>query len=164
MAKYNMQDLIIRTPCEADAGRVEELLAYIAQLHREGRPDLFIGSGAKFDRAGVLALFADESSPVFVADDGSGRVVGYIICRLRSAPSNPSLRAVRTLYVEDLCVDPSCVKQGVGSALMRKAEAFAREAGCYNMDLNVWAFNTEAIAFYEKNGYSVQRSIMEKRL
>ena len=91
-------------------------------------------------------------------------MVGYIICRLRSTPSNPSLRAVRTLYVEDLCVDPSCVKQGVGSALMRKAEAFAREAGCYNIDLNVWAFNTGAIAFYEKNGYSVQRSIMEKRL
>ena len=92
-------------------------------------PDLFIGSGAKFDRAGVLALFADESSPVFVADDGSGRVVGYIICRLRSTPSNPSLRAVRTLYVEDLCVDPSCVKQGVGSALMRKAEGIRARSG-----------------------------------
>ena len=113
--------------------------------------------------AANFALFADEHSPVFVADDGE-TVVGYIICRLRSTPSNPSLRPIRTLYVEDLCVDPAHAGRGVGSALMRRAEDCAREAGCYNIDLNVWAFNTEAIAFYEKNGYAVQRSIMEKRL
>lgn len=151
------------TPRASDADRVVELLDYIAQIHREGRPDLFIGSGGKFDREAVLALFADEHSPVFVADDGE-TVVGYIICRLRSTPSNPSLRPIRTLYVEDLCVDPAHAGRGVGSALMRRAEDCAREAGCYNIDLNVWAFNTEAIAFYEKNGYAVQRSIMEKRL
>ena len=83
-----MQDLIIRTPCEADAGRVEELLAYIAQLHREGRPDLFIGSGAKFDRAGVLALFADESSPVFVA-----------VCAVRRPTRRCALSARCTLRI-----------------------------------------------------------------
>lgn len=158
-----LQNLTIRAPRASDADRVVALLDYIAQIHREGRPDLFIGSGGKFDREAVLALFADEHSPVFVADDGE-TVVGYIICRLRSTPSNPSLRPIRTLYVEDLCVDPAHAGRGVGSALMRRAEDCAREAGCYNIDLNVWAFNTKAIAFYEKNGYAVQRSIMEKRL
>ena len=128
-----LQNLTIRTPRASDADRVVELLDYIAQIHREGRPDLFIGSGGKFDREAVLALFADEHSPVFVADDGE-TVVGYIICRLRSTPSNPSLRPIRTLYVEDLCVDPAHAGRGVGSALMRRAEDCAREAGCYNID------------------------------
>ena len=139
-----LQNLTIRTPRASDADRVVELLDYIAQIHREGRPDLFIGSGGKFDREAVLALFADEHSPVFVADDGE-TVVGYIICRLRSTPSNPSLRPIRTLYVEDLCVDPAHAGRGVGSALLRLAKE-------HTPTLLYFGAQPGVEAFYEKNG------------
>ena len=80
-----MNNIKVRLPRESDAGRVEELLLYIAKLHRDGRSDLFIDAGAKFGRDEILALFADDDSPVFVAENGEGYVIGYIICRMKSS-------------------------------------------------------------------------------
>lgn len=159
-----MNNIKVRLPRESDAGRVEELLLYIAKLHRDGRSDLFIDAGAKFGRDEILALFADDDSPVFVAEDGEGYVIGYIICRMKSSAGNPSLKPVKRLYIEDLCVDPEYSGRGAGRALMARAEEYARAAGCHNLELNVWEFNSDAIEFYRKNGYTEQRRIMEKLL
>ena len=82
------------------------------KLHRDGRSDLFIDAGAKFGRDEILALFADDDSPVFVAEDGEGYVIGYIICRMKNSAGNPSLKPVKRLYIEDLCVDPGVFRKG----------------------------------------------------
>ncbi len=44
---------------------------------------------------------------------------------------------------------------------MERAVEQARELHCYNLDLNVWACNTDAIRFYEKIGMQKQRQYME---
>ena len=46
----------------------------------------------------------------------------------------------------------------------KTAEEYAIETGCDDLTLNVWGFNSGAKAFYEANGMSVQRMIMEKKL
>ena len=49
------------------------------------------------------------------------------------------------------------------AALKEKEEVgeFARKEGCYNVTLNVWSCNPEAMGFYEKCGLQVQKIGME---
>ena len=41
---------------------------------------------------------------------------------------------------------------------------FAREKGCYDITLNVWEGNDQALNFYRRNGFSVRKTVMEKIL
>ncbi len=64
----------------------------------------------------------------------------------------------------DLGVIEDARRTGVGSALMRAGEAWARERGLPVMSLDVWATNERARAFYETLGYSAESSCLFKRL
>ena len=68
---------------------------------------------------------------------------------------------VKTLYIDDLCVDENERGGGIGRALYEHVIAFAKEAGCYNVTLNVWAFNENAMRFYERLGLTPQSIHME---
>ena len=65
------------------------------------------------------------------------------------------------MWIDDLFVKEEARRDGVGSALLAHARAFAGEKNCDRLELNVWAFNEAAIAFYRKNGLNIQRCIME---
>ena len=47
--------------------------------------------------------------------------------------------------------------RGIGSALLRAAEAYAGETGSRSVLLHVEKTNTSAMRFYERSGYSVFR-------
>ena len=57
------------------------------------------------------------------------------------------------LMVETLAVDPAYRGMGIGTALLRKAEARARSMGKRTMSLGVIAENEGAIRLYERLGY-----------
>lgn len=71
---------------------------------------------------------------------------------------------VRTLYIDDLCVDERVRGLHIGKRLYEYVLAFAKEQGFYNVTLNVWADNVKAVGFYEKLGLRVQKIGMEKIL
>ena len=52
-----------------------------------------------------------------------------------------------------LYVQSPFLRQGVGSLLLRHAEAFARAAGASTLWLTAWVGNTRALAFYASRGY-----------
>ena len=153
---------MIRKAEEKDAPRVLELLQDIVRLHHEGRPDIFSGASPKYDEAALREKFRNENERIFVSVDANVRVNGYVMCVLEEK-DEPfyTQRPYRTLYVDDLCVDNTCRGQGVGRALMERAVEAAKELHCYNLDLNVWACNEDAIRFYEAIGMQKQRQYME---
>ena len=53
---------------------------------------------------------------------------------------------------------------GVGKALMQYAEDYAKECGCYNIELHVWELNPGALEFYKDFGMVPQYTSMEKVL
>ncbi len=53
---------------------------------------------------------------------------------------------------------------GVGTALMKAAEAWARDRGLDLLSLDVWSTNHAALAFYGRLGYSVGSLNLIKRL
>ena len=70
----------------------------------------------------------------------------------------------QTLYIDDLCVDERSRGHHVGSTLYRYVLDFARQSGCHNVTLNVWACNPKAQAFYERMGLTPYYIGMEQVL
>lgn len=154
----------IRRARETDTGGLLRLLRQVLALHHEGRPDLFKEGTQKYTEKELKTLLRDDSRPIFVCVDENEEVLGYAFCVFQQHTHDHILTDIKTLYIDDLCVDESCRGQHVGSALYRYVCNFAKENGCYNVTLNVWACNKTALAFYEHCGLTPQKIGMEKIL
>ena len=144
-----------------DIPRVLELLTQVNMVHHNGRPDIFKGPTTKYSAEELEALFQDGRRPVFVYRDDAGTVLGYAFCVMNEVKDNRLLQDIRTLYIDDLCVDENARGQGIGSALYQYVLDYARNEGCYNVTLNVWSLNGPAMKFYEKCGLKPQKVGME---
>ncbi len=154
-------ELNIRKAENRDIPRILELLSQVLEVHAKGRPDLFKSGTTKYDAAELEKILADKERPVFVAENGE--VLGYAFCvfQRHEERNTPNFT---TLYIDDLCVDEKSRGLHVGRSLYEYVLKFAKERGCYNVTLNVWACNESAMRFYEKCGLQVQKIGMEKIL
>lgn len=150
----------IRRAREEDLQGINSLLYQVLEVHHKGRPDLFYGGVKKYTDAEILEILKDPARPVFVAVE-EGSVLGYAFCVFQQEKASHVLTDVKTLYLDDLCVDEATRGKGVGKALFAYVKAFAKEEGCYNLTLNVWACNPSAMAFYEKCGLVPQKVYLE---
>ena len=83
---------------------------------------------------------------------------------LKYFPDDNILTDIKTLYIDDLCVDEGERGKHVGSAVYEHVLAYAKSIGCYNVTLNVWTCNKGAMKFYEKMGLVPQKIGLEKIL
>ena len=158
-----MTDVTIRRAVDADIPALDQLLFQVHQVHHEARPDLFKAGAKKYTDAQLRAILADDKTPVFVAERG-GAVVGYAFCIHKQFVNDNSMTDIKTLYIDDLCVDESSRGLHIGQQLYAYVIDYARANGYYNVTLNVWADNKPALHFYEKIGLRVQKIGMEKIL
>ena len=138
-----------------------KLLCQVLMVHHNGRPDIFKAGCKKYTDEELQSIILDNKTPIFVAVDEENQVAGYAFCIFQQHINNNILTDVRTLYIDDLCVDEKKRGMGIGTALFEYIVAYAKENGCYNVELNVWSFNKDAIRFYEKCGMVPQKTIME---
>ena len=154
---------MIRRALEKDIEKIEQLLSQVCLVHHNGRPDIF-KVGRKYGRAELIAMLTDESRPILVCVDESDTVQGYCFCIYQQHIDNSVLTDIKTLYIDDLCVDENTRGKHIGKTLYDYVLNFAKEIGCYNVTLNVWYCNKSAMAFYEKMGLTPQKIGMEKIL
>ena len=74
---------------------------------------------------------------------------------------NSVLTDIKTLYIDDLCVDENLRGKHIGKELYEAAVNLARNSGCNNLTLNVWSCNASAMKFYESQGLVPQKIGME---
>lgn len=154
---------MIRRAEEKDISGILGLLRQVLMVHHHGRPDIFKADSQKYNEEDLLNILADDSRPVFVAVEQE-KVLGYVFCIFQQHRDHSILTDIKTLYIDDLCVDEKARGQRIGTALYEHVLAFAKEQNCYNITLNVWAFNESARKFYEKLGLSPLKIGMEMRL
>lgn len=154
----------IRRAEERDMEGINNLLCQVLMVHHNGRPDLFKADAKKYTDEELKVILKDDSRPIFVSVDDQEQVMGYAFCVFQQHINNNILTDVKTLYIDDLCVDENIRGQHIGKKLYEHVLNFAKESGCYNVTLNVWACNESAIKFYEKCGLVSQKIGMEKIL
>ena len=150
----------IRRAKEKDLQQIKALLDQVDLVHHNIRPDLF-KVGRKYTDAEILKILQDEQRPVFAAVDETDTLVGYAFCIFICHQGDNVLTDIKTLYLDDLCVDETRRGERIGKALYEHVTAFAKEQGCYNVTLNVWEKNDGAKKFYESMGMQVQKTCME---
>ena len=139
-----------------------QLLLQVDMVHHNGRPDLFKGPATKYTEAELADILTNEKTPVFVlTDDTDSSVLGHAFCIMQQHENDHVLTDIRTLYIDDICVDENARRQHVGKRLYDAVLAYARKQGCYNVTLNVWSCNPGAQAFYESCGMKPQKIEME---
>lgn len=132
----------------------------VHKIHSDIRPDLFTVGEKKYTDEELERIIVDEQKPIFVAEH-NGKVKGYAFCIFRQNLESKSVTNIKTLYIDDLCVDEDTRGMHIGTKLYNHVIDFARKSGCYNVTLNVWAGNDGAMKFYERVGFKVQKIGME---
>ena len=151
----------VRRAQERDIPGILELLVQVDMVHHNGRPDLFKGPATKYNAEELVDIISDDSRPIFVCADDEGAVLGHAFCMHKQVLNDHVLTDVKTLYIDDICVDEKARGQHVGKALYDHVVAYAKENDYYNVTLNVWSCNEGAMKFYEAMGLKPQKVGME---
>ena len=152
----------VRRAQEKDMERIDALLMQVERIHHEGRPDLFRVGRKKYTDEELRELIHDDSRPILVAADEKDAVMGYAFCIFQQYQNHNIMTDIKTLYIDDLCVDETIRGRHIGRTLYDSVLEFARQNGCYNVTLNVWSCNPEAMRFYESCGLTPQKVCMEQ--
>lgn len=154
----------IRRANENDTAAINKLLLQVLTVHHNGRPDLFKANVKKYTDEQLIEILGDDARPIFVAEDDCGDVVGYAFCVFQQHVNDNILTDIKTLYIDDLCVDENKRGMHIGRQLYEYVLHYAKQSGCYNVTLNVWACNESAVKFYESCGLKPQKFGMEQIL
>ena len=153
----------IRLANNSDISGMIELLKQVGEVHHQIRPDLFRAGAQKYSESDLAELLKDENRPIFVGVE-DGRLLGYCFCIIEEVKDNPVLCDVKSLYIDDLCVDENIRGKHVGSRLYDHVCAYAKSIGCKSVTLNVWRGNDSAMKFYESRGMKPRKIYMETSL
>lgn len=156
--------MIIRRATTNDINGIDKLLLQVLTVHHNGRPDLFKSNSRKYNDDELIAIINDDTKPIFVASDEQNNISGYAFCIFQQHINDNILTDIKTLYIDDLCVDENTRGKHIGKQLYEYVLQFAKKSGCYNVTLNVWTCNENAKRFYEKQGLTPQKIGMEKIL
>lgn len=165
----------IRKAEKRDIPGIIALLHQVNMVHHVIRPDLFKPNTTKYDEQELEALLGDDSKPIFVyAEDtptdgkpvpvkgqAESVVLGHAFCQVTEVKNHGLLQDVKTLYIDDICVDEKARGRHIGKALYEFIRDYARSVGCHNITLNVWEGNDAAYHFYKSMGMGVQKTGME---
>lgn len=124
----------------------EKIVRLIAQFRKELKQLKGIESSIKIDQAREEFIeYMDGKFPVFVAEDKSKELLGYLVCRIDGD----------VVWVESLFTSYDSRRKGVGSKLFEKAEAKAKEWGGSTVYNWVHPNNDKIIQFLSKRRYNV---------
>ena len=151
----------IRRAEQKDMPGINNLLRQVLMVHHNGRPDLFKAGAKKYTDEQLAELIRDDKKPIFVCVDESEKVLGYAFCVWQQHLNSEILTDIKTLYIDDLCVDEAKRGQHIGKSLYEHVLAYAKENNFYNLTLNVWSLNEDAMKFYEACGLKPQKVGME---
>ena len=147
--------VLVRLAHSGDYDRIRELFTEGDEMNLAAMPDFFkpVDSTRRRRDEFFDLILADEKFSLIVADSG-GQVVGFLQAHIEEARRVPNLVSRETLFIDILMVTRAWRGNGVGKALMERTYGWGRERSADDVELNVYEFNAEALAFYERLGYT----------
>ena len=94
----------------------------------------------------------------------NGIICGFACVDYIDMPESPYRFERHFYHVGEFGVDKTFHRQGVATELVEFMKQHAKEKGFNQIELDVWEFNPEAIAFYEAVGFECIRRYMEMKL
>jgi ribosomal protein S18 acetylase RimI-like enzyme len=152
--------ITIRPARRGELGRVNELRRMVNDLHVAGRPAHFKPGFGPELQARLFEVFDSDRFGVIVAAEGA-EILGFAVVQYVHRPEGPYTLPLDFYHVEEFGVDPVHRRRGIATALVAYMKADAKARDFTRLDLDVWAFNDSALAFYEAAGFTTYRRYME---
>jgi diamine N-acetyltransferase len=154
----------IRRATVADASTLSRLTGPVQTLHAHAYPQIF---KQPFDDDAMThhyeQVLTSASNYVFIGEV-DGEAVGYVQALIVVRPENVFTFALEYINIDQISVNPEHQGKGYGTQLTGYVFELARAKGISRVTLTVWMFNTQAIRFYEKLGFSRVLGRMEINL
>lgn len=144
--------MIIRKAQRGDESAILDLIKGLADFEKE--PDAVANTAEKLG----ADLFDKKLCECLVIAFPE-RIIGFAIYYIAYSTWKGPI-----LYLEDLYVLPEYRGTGAGSKLFDEVVSIARERNCARMDWQVLDWNTDAIAFYERKGATIDKDWYNGRL
>ena len=153
--------ITVRHALREELPRVNGLRRQVNELHVEGRPDIFRPGFCEELRQHVVELFDHPESSAVIVALVDGVVAGFASVQYVHRPQSPYNNPQDLYHVQEFGVDAAFRRRGVATALVDFMRADARERGFARIDLDAWAFNEGALAFYRRAGFRPYRWYFE---
>lgn len=157
-----VKNMKLRAAARGDLEALTVLNAEVQRLHVGLHPQYFKPPA---NNAEVKEFFqktlADPANTIIIAETDKG-AIGYVWLELQEKPETSLKRAVRRLYVHHLAVSPNARRKGVATALMEQVGAHAASQGIFEILLDTWAANKDALDFFAACGFEPLRIVQRK--
>ena len=152
----------VRLATIEDAEVILRQTSSVQQLHTNALPDIFKPPSAElFPRSKLAVLLRDENAVVAVAEI-DGKVVGHIYAAVTNRAESAFNQASAHMYIHQIGVDDDARRRGVGTALIDFVRDRTRALGLRTIQVDHWAFNGRARAFFEASGFSPLKVILRQ--
>jgi GNAT superfamily N-acetyltransferase len=145
------RDFTIRPGRREDAEEAARLWMQSAQEHTGLDRIYATAPGAERVMRRFLADLTSSSHSFLFVAELAGRTVGFISGELREG--SPTFRQKTWASVDDVFVEPDYRNRGLGRALLKSVEAWAKERGANGISLQVAAANGRGRKFYGELGF-----------
>lgn len=152
--------MIVRFAKESELDRVNELRKQVNDIHVEGKPEVFKAGFGEELRDFIKVIWNDPEQEIVVAEDG-GVICGFAVLHHINKPETPFMKERDFIDIDEFCVDKDHRRKGAASEMVSFIKEFAKEKGFGRIELNMWEFNQDALAFYEAAGFKTFRRYME---
>jgi GNAT superfamily N-acetyltransferase len=145
----------ISRPTLNDVEAIASLQEEVHTLHVANAAWYFLAADRSLLAEATRARLLDESTrPLIGRRDG--QVIGYVLASARVRPAKHISREYTAIYLDEICVRSDCRRTGVGRLLVEALFTLDREEGIGRVELDAWAFNTDARQFFERLGFQPQ--------
>ena len=135
-----------------DAAVIASLNVDVQQIHADAHPWRFKQPGPQtFTHSDAEALLLKPNYFAFIAFE-SNEPVGYAVAETVRHPETGRHQAHALVYVHQLSVRPGARRMGVGRKLLDAVKADGNANGIDLLALDIWAFNDQALAFFQSYG------------
>ena len=142
------------TPDDVDA--LASLRPWVHDLHARAHPDNFKLTEHGAAKREAEAWLAQPNTYVLLALR-DGEPIGYLRAEVYDRPERELMHARRMLYFDQIAVKEAAHGEGHGKRLIAAGVDLARDLRIEIVELDVYAFNAKARAFFLSQGFQPQR-------
>ncbi len=88
-------------------------------------------------------------------------IVGFAMVQYVTRPESPFNKERKYFHIEEFGVDENHRRKGIATAMIDFIKEDAKKRGFKRIELDMWEFNTGALAFYESAGLKTFRRYMK---
>jgi ribosomal protein S18 acetylase RimI-like enzyme len=143
----------VRRATAADAELLSSLNAEVQALHAAALPGWFKPPEPQPSPPAMAGLVANPGNLVLVAEIDAVPA-GYVHASVTRHAETPWRYAYEMIYLHQIGVRIAHRRQGVGAALIAAVRAEAASRNVALLGLDVWSFNGEARAFFQRQGFA----------